>query len=113
MPVRIGFGTYRRQTLQQELERVIPLMPQLGALKVILTGDLAIDRVGPESSLDLIVVMDIQGDFTRRMDFYTSHLGPLVASNYYVYTPEEFSELKDTNPFLRTALRHGRVVHEA
>ena len=40
MPVRIGFIQYRLQLLRQELERLVAELPALGALKVIITGDL-------------------------------------------------------------------------
>ena len=113
MPVRIGFARFRREALEKELERITGMMAQLGVQKAILIGDLATGRVGPDSSLDLIMVQDIPGSFTRRMDFFTSHLGPMLATNYLVYTQEEFGTLKDTSPFLRVALSSGRVVHEA
>ena len=113
MPVRIGFSKYRRQALEAELERITGMMPQLGVQQAILIGDLPADRVGPESSLDFVVVLEIPGNFTRRMDFFTSHLGATVATNFFVYTPEEFQSLKDTSPFLRSATARGRVVHES
>ena len=113
MPVRIGFTKYRRQALEAELERVSQMIPQLGVQRAILVGDLATEEVGPQSSLDLVMVIDIPGNFTRRMDFFSSHLGPMVATNCYVYTLEEFQSLKDTNPFLRNALRVGRTVYES
>ena len=99
--------------MEQELERITAMMPQLGVQRAVLFGDLATGDVGPESSLDLVMVIDIPGKFTRRMDFFTSHLGPMLATNFLVYTPEEFRTLKETNMFLRNALQTGRVVHES
>ncbi len=113
MPIRIGFSRFRHQALEKELERITQMLPQLGVQQAILIGDLATGQVGPESSLDLIMVQDIPGNFTRRMDFFTSHLGPMVATNFLVYAPEEFRTLKDTNSFLRSALKRGRVIHES
>ena len=113
MPVRIGFSRYRRQSLERELERISEMFPQLGVERAILVGDMATDEVGPESSLDLIMVQDIPGNFTRRMDFFTSHLGPMLATNFLVYTPEEFDMLKETNLPLSNALRRGRVIYES
>lgn len=112
MPVRIGFSRYRQQSLEKELERITEMMPQLGVQQAILIGDLATGRVGPESSLDLVMVMDIRGRFIRRMDFFTSHLGPMMATNFLVYTPDEYHNLKETSPFLRNALKTGRTVYE-
>ena len=113
MPVRIGFAKYRKQALEAELDRIVPMFGQLGVQRAILIGDLVTDRVRPESSLDLIMVLDIPGNFTRRMDFFTSHLGPSLATNFLVYLPEEFRALEDTSPFLRRALGKGRTVFES
>ena len=113
MPVRVGFARYRRQAMEQELERIVAMMPQLGVQRAILVGDLANEQVGPESSLELIMVQDIPGNFTRRMDFFTSHLGPTLATDFWVYTPEEFGKLRETSPFLRNALQKGRVVYDS
>ena len=89
------------------------MMPQLGVKRAILFGDLAADQVGPESSLDLVLVLDVPGNFTRRMDFFTSHLLPEMATNFFVYTAEEFQDLKETSPFLRTAIQKGKVAYES
>lgn len=113
MPVRIGFSRYRRQSLEKELERITGMMPQLGVEKAFLIGDLATGDVGPDSSLDMIMVLDLPGNFTRRMDFFTSHLGPMIGASFLVYTPDEFEELKDASPFLRDALQKGRLIHGA
>ena len=113
MPARAGFSRYREQSLERELERITEMMPQLGVQRAILIGDLASGQVGPESSLDLVMVIDIQGNFTRRMDFFTSHLGPMLATNFLVYTPDEFYSLKDANLFLSKALQSGRTVYES
>ena len=113
MPVRIGFVRYRREAMERELERITQMIPQLGVKKAILIGDLPAERVWPESSLDLIMVLEIPGNFTRRMDFFTSHLGPMLATNFLVYTPEEFQELKETSLFLRSVLPKGRVIYES
>ncbi len=113
MPVRIGFSKFRRQALEAELDRITTMMPQLGVQRAILTGDLASGQVAPESTLDLIIVQDVPGNFTRRMDFFTSHLDPMVGTNFLVYTLEEYESLRESSPFLRTALERGKVVYES
>ena len=113
MPARIGFAKVRKQMLEAELQRILQIFPQLGVQQAFLVGDLATDQVGPESSLDLIIVQDIPGNFTRRPDFFSSHLEPTVGTTYLVYTPEEFQEAKDSNPYLRSGLRTGRMVFES
>ena len=56
MPVRIGFIQYRLQLLRQELERLVAELPALGALKVIITGDLLTEDIKPSSIIELIIV---------------------------------------------------------
>lgn len=112
MAVRVGFSMFRRQTMEKELERILAVLPQLGVEKAVLFGDLAEDKVGPESTLELIIVQDIPGEFTRRMDYFISHLHPEVATNYWVYSAEEFYALQETNSFLAQAVKKGRVVYE-
>ena len=113
MPVRIGFSSYRRQSLDAELERITEILPQLGVDRAFLIGDLARDEVGPQSTLDMVMVLDVPGNFTRRSDFFASHLGPMVGSRFFVYTPEEFETQRETSIFLRSALEKGRLVHES
>jgi hypothetical protein len=113
MPVRIGFSRFRRQSLEAELERITAMLPQLGVDKAFLIGDLAKDNVGPQTTLDLVMVLDLPGSFARRSDFFASHLGPMVGSNFFVYTPEEFETLRETSAFLRSALQKGRLIHES
>ena len=113
MPVRIGFTRFRQQALQAELDRISPQFPQLGVQQAILIGDMATGEVGPESTMDLVMVMEIPGNFTRRMDFFISHLHPEIGSNFLVYTPEEFHTLRETSPFLANALKKGKIIHES
>ena len=76
MPVRIGFAEYRSQLLRQELERVIEELPGLGALKVILIGDLLTGNVHPSSILEMFIVQETEDAYLDRIDFFLSHLRP-------------------------------------
>ena len=40
MPMRVGFGEFRRQMLERDLEAIEEMIPILGVEKVILTGDM-------------------------------------------------------------------------
>lgn len=112
MPIRIGFAQHRSQLLRHELERVVQELPGLGVLKVILTGDLARRQVHPASILKLIIVHDTEAPYLERIDFFTSHLDPLVGMDISVYTPTEFSALESTNSFIIDALKNGWVMYE-
>ena len=113
MPARIGFAKHRKQMLEDELKRILEMFPQLGVKQAYLVGDLATDQVGPESSLELVIVQDIPGNFHRRSDFFTSHLAPTVGTTYMVYTPEEFTDVRESSPHLHSSLKKGEMVFEA
>ena len=113
MPARIGFAPRRKQMLEAELQRILEMFPQLGVEQAFLVGDLAADKVQPDSCLEVVIVQDIPGYFHRRSDFFSSHLSPMVGTTYAVYTPDEFRAHKDTNPYLLNALKTGRQVFEA
>ena len=112
MPLRIGFSQHRSMLLKRELERVVQELPSLGASKVIAIGDLPRGRVSPGSILQLIVVQDLGLNYLDRIDFFTSHLRPLVGIDISVYTPSEFAELKKTNLFVISSLRNGWAMYE-
>lgn len=113
MPVRIGFTQFRKQMLEKELENIMSLLPQLGVEKVYLTGDMVTGDINPDSRLDLIVVHDVDGAFSRRADFFSYHLSSMVAVDCQVYTPQEFEEFQDSLPALTTAIKHGKVIYSA
>jgi hypothetical protein len=112
MPVRIGFAEYRSQLLRQELERVIEELPGLGALKVILIGDLLTGNVHPSSILEMFIVQETEDAYLDRIDFFLSHLRPTVGIDISVYTPEEVVELETRNIFVRKVLKSGGVLYE-
>ncbi len=110
LPMMYGFAQQRKQMLEAELERLRSEMPQLGAMRVALTGDLAVGRVTPETSLELVVVQMTDEKFHRRADFWTTHLRPRLDTTFIVYTPEEYEELAETDPVLVAVERDGEVI---
>ena len=113
MPVRAGFARYRKEMLEQELETIMEIMPQLGVEKVILTGDMATEDYAPDSRIELIVVQKTDLCFGRRADFFSYHLNTRVAIDTQVYTPEEFEDLRERLPDLYRACKEGRVIFDA
>ena len=105
-----GFAAQRKQLLEVELERLSIEMPPLGAMRVSLTGDLAVNRVTPETALELVVIQAKDQRFRRRADFWTTHLRPRLDTSFFVYTPEEYEELVDTDPLLMAVERDGEVI---
>ena len=72
MPIRIGFAQHRSQLLRHELDRIVEELPGLGAVKVILTGDLARRQVHPSSILKLIIVHDTEASYLQCAFYYPS-----------------------------------------
>ncbi|MGC9318195.1 MAG: nucleotidyltransferase domain-containing protein [Armatimonadota bacterium] len=96
-----------------ELQRIIPLLADLGAQKVLLFGSVARDRIRATSDLDLIVVMDTDRPFVERVRRIRDAIGPRLACDLLAYTPEEFDEMAQSSLLVRQALREGEVLHEA
>jgi len=111
--VRWGVDEARRNRLEAELRRILAELPRLGVKKAILFGSLVSGTVGSTSDLDLIVVVETQERFTRRLERLYRALNPSVALDLFVYTPEEFTAMVESNPFVRAAATRGRVVYEA
>ncbi len=100
MPMVFGFATHRQQQLEAEFLRIAGSMRQLGAERFWLAGDLAMDRVRPDSELELLVVHETEQPFQRRSDFFQTHLRPQVGTRFIVYTPDEFLELCEQDPLI-------------
>ena len=64
------------------------------------------------SDIDLIIVKKTKKKFLERLDEFYNYLNPQVAVDILVYTPEEFEEMKENNPFIMTALKQGRIIYE-
>lgn len=98
--------------LSQEVERWVPLLRERGAIFILVFGSFARGEVGLFGDVDLLVVMPSEQDFLER----TAELYRLLASrvdlDLVAYTPEEFERMRD-RPFVRRALRGGRILYEA
>ena len=112
MPLRVGFTEYRKQMLEQELEKITEMLPILGLKKVILTGDMVTGHYAPDSRIDLIVVQETDLPFGRRADFFSWHLNSFVAVDTQVYTPEEFEVCLESLPALKQACEIGRELFD-
>jgi uncharacterized protein len=97
--------------LKAELERILKqLKSDPSVRKVLLFGSLARGDACDHSDIDLIVVKDTQMRFLDRLDeFYDD---AREAMDILVYTPQEFEEMKH-RPFIKMALREGKMLYEA
>ena len=87
------------------------LLEQYGPIeKIILFGSYARGDTDEYSDLDLILVKQTSKRFVERLAEV-----PLlpVHADVFVYTPEEFEQMKeDENPFLMSALEGAKVIYE-
>ena len=87
------------------------LLEQYGPIeKIILFGSYARGNTDEYSDLDLILVKQTSKRFVERL--VEVPLLP-VHADVFVYTPEEFAQMKeDENPFLMSALEGAKVIYE-
>ena len=101
-----------RKALWNEVERMKTVASELGVQRIILFGSLLNKEVGLSSDLDLLIVWDIKLSFLERTVELHRRLQPRVPTDLLVYTPEEMEHMAHT-PFVRQALKEGRILYEA
>jgi predicted nucleotidyltransferase len=104
----------RREALQRELDRWVPLLIEhKQPEKIILFGSCIAGEVGEWSDLDLVIVKQTSSSFLDRTREVLALLRPKVRVDVLVYTPEEFQELAQKRPFVRQEIiGRGKVVYE-
>jgi len=112
MGYKIGLSHKRKQKLEAELQRIILDTIKLGVEKIILFGSLSTGDVHKSSDIDLIVVKKTKKKFLERLEEFYNYLNPQVGVDILVYTPEEFEEMKEYNPFIMSAIKQGRIIYE-
>lgn len=112
MGIKIGLAKERKEILEKELERILPLLITLGAQRIILFGSLSRGKVCRSSDIDLLIVKDSNQRFLDRLDEVYRTIKPNCGIDFFVYTPEEFEEMSLTNPFIRRAIKEGRLLYE-
>jgi len=102
----------RKVILAEELDRITGQLAGMGALRVIVFGSFAEDRVRSSSDLDIIAVMP----GTRTGKEWRNHVGENldreVGCDLLVYTEKELAEMMTVSRFIRHALATGRTVYE-
>ena len=103
----------------QTAEKIIAQMVQrivaeFDPQKIILFGSYARGMAGPDSDVDLMVVMPVQGSRRqKRVAIRTALSGMGMAKDVIVVTPEEVERYRDmAGTLIRPALREGKVLYE-
>ncbi len=101
----------RQALLERELERIVDVLRRMEVQRIILFGSVARERITAWSDLDLIVVLDSDLPFVKRLGLLYERVQPRVGLDLLAYTPQEFETLRE-RPFVRQALQEGKVLYE-
>ena len=107
----------RTATVQDAIaEMVRRIVSQFAPDKIILFGSHARGQAGPDSDVDLLVVMPLQESGSKReraIEMYGVLAGMGVPKDVIVVTPEEFEAYRDAQgTVIRTAHQEGKVLYE-
>ena len=105
----------RKETLEKELERIVPLLTKrYGAQKIFLFGSLARGKVGPWSDLDLVIIKKTKKRFIERLKEAALLTRADVSIDFLVYTPEEFEEMTSSPRTFqsREILQKAKVLYD-
>jgi predicted nucleotidyltransferase len=82
--------------------------------KIILFGSHAYGRPTPESDLDVMVVMQFEGDPLEQAVTMLNRLNMLIPIDLLVRTPEQIQQrLERGDSFIRDIMERGKVMYEA
>ena len=82
--------------------------------KIILFGSHAYGRPRPESDLDVMVVMQFEGDPLEQAVMMLNRLNMLLPIDLLVRTPQQIQQrLEMGDSFMRDIIERGKVMYEA
>jgi predicted nucleotidyltransferase len=99
-------------TIRREIDRLVEMLRTRGATLIVLFGSIARDEATLFSDADVLAVMPSSESFVDRLANLYCELAPRIDLDLFVYTPAEFEEMRD-RPFVRHALREGRVLYDS
>ncbi|MHA1291550.1 MAG: nucleotidyltransferase domain-containing protein [Promethearchaeota archaeon] len=97
--------------LNNELRRIKEELIKLDVEKIILFGSGVRNQLGLLSDIDLIVILASNKPYLERMQDIYKRLQPSEV-DLFVYTPEEFRDMKENNLFIQHVLKEGRILFE-
>ena len=70
MPIVIGFANHRKNCLEKELSKFSYESKQLGAKSLAVFGDFTLNRIKPDTPLDLLIIQETEEQFFNRDEFF-------------------------------------------
>ena len=104
----------RKLQLQNELNRILPIIrDQYQPEKVIAYGSYARGTTHEWSDLDIAIVKKTNRKFLDRLQDVMMLTQSKIATEFVVYTPEEFQEMARNNYFIREEiLKNGTLLYD-
>jgi predicted nucleotidyltransferase len=105
-----------RENVPSRIDEAIQrIVDQFHPVKIILFGSYARGPAGPDSDVDLLVVMDVKDSKRRQaVEIDLALSDRTFPLDLIVVTPEEFEKHRDVvGHILYPVVREGKVLHEA
>lgn len=104
--------TINAQEIIQEMVRRI--VAKFDPVQIILFGSYARGTAGPDSDVDLLVVMPIDSSHKEKNLEVSLELHAMgLAKDVFVVTPEEVQKYRDiVGTIIKTAVHEGKVLYE-
>lgn len=100
-----------QRTLDDAIRRIVDeFHPQ----RIVLFGSHACGSAGPDSDIDLLIVMDVEGSTRRKANQIDLLLADrTVPIDFLVLTPEQYErQRRTTGTIIREADRLGKVLYD-
>jgi HEPN domain-containing protein/predicted nucleotidyltransferase len=105
-----------KRTVQEQIDRMVPrIAKKFHPEQIILLGSQARGDAGPDSDIDLLVVMDFEGSkFDKRMEVARVVRGEALPVDIIITTPADFAWRKEVTGTIEwPAFREGKVFYDA
>lgn len=104
-----------QELVEKKIDRMVRrIAERFKPEKIILFGSHATGSAGPDSDVDLLVVLNVKGSKRRvAVKIYQTLAGMGVPKDIIVVTPEEVRKYRNIpGTIIRPALRQGRTLYE-
>ena len=104
-----------RENATVRIDDAVQIVDQFHPAKIILFGSYARGTGGPDSDVDLLVVMDVKDSKRRQaVEINLALSDRTFPLDLIVVTPEEFEKYRDiVGHILYPAVREGKILYDA